>query len=109
LNNNRCSNKDFNPIGEYKDVVDGLLGLGRSPYGVQMFLLKHGIPLIFGFCFEDYFNKHEEEKIGYLYFGNLHDPYSKAQVKWINIAEEYVFGDEYVAYGPIYHEVCMTN
>jgi hypothetical protein len=36
-----CSIKDLNPIGEYKDVVDGLLGLSRSTYGVQMSFSKH--------------------------------------------------------------------
>lgn len=97
-NNNRCSYEDFNPIGEYKDIVDGLLGLSRSAHGIQMSFSKHGVPLIFGFCFEDYFGKKDETKVGYLYFGNLHDPHSKAQIKWIDISEQYIFGDEYVVH-----------
>jgi hypothetical protein len=72
------------------------LGLGRSIHGVQISLLKYGIPLYFGFCFRDFFNKKDETQVGYIFFGNHHGLDYKTQIKWINIPEDYIFGDEYV-------------
>ncbi|KAG0627200.1 hypothetical protein M758_2G181500 [Ceratodon purpureus] len=92
-----CSFKDSNPNGEYKDAIDGLLGLGRSTHGIQVSLLEHGIPLCFGFCFKDFFNKKDETKVGFLFFGT-HDLDYKGQIKWVDIPEYYIFGDEYVAH-----------
>lgn len=67
-------------------------------HGVQVSLSKYGIPLYFGFCFKDFFNTQEETKVGYLYFGNHHDRDYATSINWVDIPEEYIFGDEYVVH-----------